>query len=62
VLHGNPFTKESDIIRETKENVYKSNQTMVLGKGMNRNYNFPTQVNQPNFLFGVPTANSSLKR
>ena len=58
VLHGNPYLKEADLIRETKENIYKSSQTMALGKSVNRNYNFPTQVGQPEFHFGIATASS----
>jgi hypothetical protein len=62
VLHGNPYQQDADLIRETKENIYKSTQTMALGKGVNRNYNFPTTVTQPGFHFGIATLGSWLIR
>lgn len=52
----------SDLVQEVNETVYKSRRTEALGKGLDRNYQFPDQVKDSRFGFGVPTAGSELTR
>ncbi|KAL4491814.1 hypothetical protein ABPG72_006069 [Tetrahymena utriculariae] len=46
------------MINEIKEAKYHSRQVEPLGKRMERNYEFPQEVHQNNFKFGLATINS----
>ena len=58
VMFGCPVNRQSELLVEVKENLYKSRQTEVLGKGLDRHYRFPKEVADPQFAFGVPIAKS----
>lgn len=62
VMFGSPAHQPSELIQEIKESIYKTRKTEVLGKGLDRNYNFPAATIKKDFAFGVPTLSSFLTR
>ena len=62
ILFGDYSTRPSELLQEIKENVYKSKKTEVLGKGLDRHYNFPEEVKNEKFAFGIPVVKSRITR
>ena len=62
VVFGEPHMVPSECLQSIKENIYKSKKNEVLGKGLDRNYDFPEVIKKTDFAFGVPVVGSKLKR
>ena len=55
VIRGQDFTKFTDYSMAIREGQYASSKNEPLGTTLSRNYNLPTQVQDKNFDYGVPT-------
>lgn len=55
-IKGRNLSGTKYFINDIKENMfYASTKREPLGKGIKRNYRFPTEVNEKDFKFGIPT-------
>lgn len=57
-IHGTNLSGANYYMNEMKEKQYQRTQKEPLGKSMQRNYNFPHEVSNEQFQFGVPTQGS----
>ena len=55
VIRAQDFTKFTDYSNQICEGQYASTKNEPLGTTLSRNYNLPTQVQDKNFDYGVPT-------
>ena len=58
LIHGEPSSNFPDLIREAKENVYRSINKEPLGRSSQPLCPLPARVTQPAFAFGVPVRQS----